>query len=300
MDLIDLFSKILREAPPKTVKNVKRAFQIYVGEYPDTISYPQFQKIYRLRKSSEQLAAAILDEPKLDFRAKNYDGTQGKGGRRGISKEWQLYWDVENILFAPDFASRRFGVAIPYFDFLRLLTKTDIALGKKELPQVSSEQEELVTWALSRLYDLNKKFFQLIDGNNPNHFRALCLLNDVFDKASFDPIPHKGKSLTKKSLNKAISEVLRYVHSKLVPSRRKRATDENLKRDQRFYREKKFYYVAYLLNHADAVVFNRTRLPFIHELIKRKVIEEIRPYIQLLPANDRQDLVQRLAMSTTK
>jgi hypothetical protein len=283
--LSKLITKVLSDYSPTTEKNKKFAFRVLTEAFPEIIVYWQWENIYRQDKKPNAIVNEILNAKKI--RAVSEYG--GWGGKRGKDRDWCLYGWALAILLKPSVVLKRLKVDIDPIEFYDLLkcayqgTNTNYhhVIGHKGVwlrcckcrkftlvsspnfgcaknvmcsycanPNLNMNLEDkirdAIVWSLRILTEIRYLFWKSADINNQKHVKVLSIL---FPE-TYAYTKKKGKQVTKDSIYKAIDKVIRYLLNGRID-----------KRDQKFYIDKKFYYLACLTSLIDILLDSRT--PFL-------------------------------------
>lgn len=283
---------------------VKIIFQELVAEYPEIIIFPHFWEIFNAKISTEEKADKIIEWKRSHTRTTIADigeeitkwrqTHQGRGERhRGMAKDWQLFLDVENILFFPQAIEKKFKVSIQKWNLysdLRLLYK---ALERNLAPTlIPPEHFEAVSWSYRRLQELQKQFYLLFDPNDSKHLHALLIFYDLDQHL---PLPlAKGRQVTPDSIKRGVYEVIRYLHQKSKRTRKNKGKPENIRRTEDFYKHKKLYYLTLMFSFADQLIFQGEIFLALSSIIKQKLLDTSISLMRFIPFNDRCTVIQEL------
>jgi hypothetical protein len=229
--LINDIKQLQSKYPPINEKNIKRAFVERSDNFPPTLIFPQWVEFYKDGRNAKNIALDIINAPTI--RITNAFG--GKGGKRGLSKKWALYRKAEKILFRTDdlFRSRKYQKfkmkRSKFFVLFHTFEK------EKTLPaNYSPEMKDLLRYCVAVLYKVESDWEKALDRNNAKHTRAVQLLMGE-EYPLDDAIKAKGKQVTMNGIWKAADQFSAYINGRIKG-----------KRDEKFYKDKKFYYLTYL------------------------------------------------------
>lgn len=239
------------------------AFQKLVDDdqFPEIVIWPQWLDIYRKDRSPQEIVKRILNAPKIKIRQFDIQNRMGKGGQRGISKRWPLYADAETILFEPQKIVKRFKLDIEAEKFLWLFERYMRNTPEGFADEYGPMTLKAVDYCIHVLFDVFGDFLRAYNSKERKHRETINLLFGKNFPLS-DTTDGKGKKVTYKSIHAAAKAVRGYIYG--TGKQRKKQG-----RSTRFYKDKKFYYLAWLMNIANIY------LRFDYSALREKAVEEI-------------------------
>lgn len=278
--LIEFIKDILKKHPPTNDKNIKQAYQQYQSIFHEVLKqeiviFSEWIKAYRLKRKPESITNDILNALKFRpaKRVINDSGNIGRGGQRGLSKEWNLYRQAETILFrTADFLKEHKVTEIQPQDFL-----FQTHFGGTDKYTVHTRQ--VMTKCILILGHVNNKFLTALDFKNPKHQHAVKYFFGE-DHPLVINQRKKGKHpVSVTTLRKAIKEVSEYIHS------------GKGHKEKKFYTERKFYYTAWL-----ASLIN-IYMRFDNEIKKKAGIEKMQDILNQFLMEDKKELLKTLCIN---
>lgn len=207
----------------------------------------------------------------------------GWGGKRGKSKEWRIYVDAEKILFRPSEVLKDFKLNISEIEFYRYIRRTYHGLNTHNL---NSKVYKAVNWSISKLVEVVKAYLNLY---NPSKQRHKKLVSLTFGEDSGFYFKGKGKQITDKSIDEAINDVRKHIYSKKIA-----------RRDEKFYTDKKLYYITWLTSIIDKLLdlTPSVRKKLISERIKFP-LNQIKSIMEDLPLMEQKELLDDIMRELT-